>query len=128
MPQPAARVQNLADDLLRRVEQLLLQAHAEGRPVEMSPYREQLFELFVTADAAGFTEEGADPDLSAEGICHALASKWGLAEAARESFDQQQKLTPDQLANMRLLWAVMRLWMDWTYAWKRRHEFHRNAK
>ena len=31
----------------------------------------------------------------------------------------------DQLAKMRLLWSVMRMWMEWDYAWERWAEFHK---
>ena len=30
----------------------------------------------------------------------------------------------EQLAKVRLLWSFMRMWMEWTYAWKRWDEFH----
>ena len=33
----------------------------------------------------------------------------------------------DQLAKMRLLWSVMRMWMEWDYAWERWDEFHKGA-
>ena len=29
---------------------------------------------------------------------------------------------------MRLLWSVMRMWMEWTYAWQRWAEFHQEPK
>ena len=37
---------------------------------------------------------------------------------------KQAPLTGDQLAQMRSLWSVMRMWMEWTYAWDRWVEFH----
>ena len=33
-------------------------------------------------------------------------------------------LPPAQLSKLRVLWAFMRMWMEWTYAWQRWNEFH----
>lgn len=114
----------LANDIINRVELLIAEADAARKPLEIDPYREQLFELFVVADAAGLTDDDAATDLSADGICRSLSERWGLASAARESFESQSKLPPAQLAQMRALWSVMRMWMEWTYAWRRWPEFH----
>ena len=32
---------------------------------------------------------------------------------------------PAHLQKMRSLWSIMRMWMEWTYAWQRWPEFHR---
>jgi hypothetical protein len=40
---------------------------------------------------------------------------------------QQTRMPADQLAKMRLLWSVMRMWMEWDYAWERWDEFHKSA-
>jgi hypothetical protein len=117
----------LADRILDRIEALILEAERTTKPLEVDPYRGQLFELFVTANGAGYTAEGADPDLSADGLCRLLGSRWGLASAARESMAQQTRMPADQLAKMRLLWSVMRMWMEWDYAWERWDEFHKGA-
>jgi hypothetical protein len=124
MPHLAKVGRSLADDILNRVEDLVEEAEAARKPLEIEPYRGQLFELFVMADAADFLREGSEPDLTADGLCRALSERWRLADAARESFEQQTRLEPEQLAKMRMLWAVMRLWMEWTYAWQRWREFH----
>jgi hypothetical protein len=117
----------LAHDILNRVENVIRAAEQAVRPVEVDPYRGQLFELFVMADAAGYTQPESPVDLSSDGVCHALAERWGLADAARDSFTSQTKLPPDQLARMRSLWSVMRMWMEWEYAWSRWAEFHGGA-
>jgi hypothetical protein len=93
--------------------------------LEIEPFRGQLFELFVTAFQSGYTSEDADPDLTADGVCRELSLRWGLTMAARDAVAQQTKLPPDQLAKMRLLWSLLRMWMEWTYAWSRWPEFHR---
>ncbi|MDB5343055.1 MAG: hypothetical protein JWP89_1432 [Schlesneria sp.] len=115
----------LADRILDRIEALIFEAERTTKPLEVDPYRGQLFELFVTANGAGYTADGADPDLSADGLCRLLGSRWGLANAARESMAQQTRMPADQLAKMRLLWSVMRMWMEWDYAWERWAEFHK---
>jgi hypothetical protein len=121
---PNQAVRSLANDILDRLEILLLDAERTSKPLEMDPYRGQLFELFVTAEGAGLAEEGSEPDLSADGICRELALRWGLSDAARESLEHQTKLPPEHVAKMRLLWSVLRMWMEWAYAWQRWPEFH----
>ena len=117
----------LAERILDRLEELILDAERKTMPLELDPYRSQLFELFVTAEGAGYTKEGADPDLSADGLCRLLGARWGLASAAKEAISQQSRMAPEQLTKMRLLWSVMRMWMEWDYAWERWSEFHGHA-
>ena len=124
----------VAGDILNGMEMLLMEARESTQPLEVDPYRSRLFELFVTADGAqlvrddresSLADETADQtDLSADGICRSLARRWGLDMAARESTAAQSRLEPDQLEQMRLLWSVMRMWMEWSYAWRRWDEFH----
>jgi len=114
----------LADRILDRIEALIFEAEQTTKPLELDPYRGQLFELFVTANGAGYTRDGSDPDLSADGLCRALGTRWGLANAARESLTQQTRMPQEHLSKMRLLWSVMRMWMEWDYAWERWDEFH----
>lgn len=126
----------VAGNILTGIEQLTDEARKATRPLEVDPYRSQLFELFVTADGAGLigdereaglpTEGQVDEtDLSADGICRSMSRRWGLDMAARDSAAQQTKLPPEQLERMRLLWSVMRMWMEWNYAWCRWEEFHK---
>ena len=78
----------------------------------------------VTAFGAGYTSGEHEPDFSADGVCRELSLRWGLTMAAREAVAQQARLPADQLAKMRLLWSLLRMWMEWTYAWNRWDEFH----
>ena len=122
--------------ILNGIEELAKEAEAATRPMEVDPFRSRLFEFFVTADGAGLVgderssslqnEEAApdETDLSADGLCRSMARRWGLDMAARDSAAQQTRLPPEQLERMRLLWSVMRMWMEWNYAWCRWNEFH----
>ena len=118
----------LADSIVARVDAILADAERSVRPVEIDPYRGQLFELFVTAEAAGFlgalAEREGEPDLSADGLCRRLGERWGLADSLRGSVAKQEKLPADQMARMRVLSGVLRMWMEWQYAWDRWPEFH----
>lgn len=115
---------DLANDIIRRVANVVNEAEAETKPLELDPYRGQLFELFVMADAAGFISEEAEIDLSADNLCRELASLWGLTDATQDAMTAQSKIPPEQLSKLRTLWSVLRLWMEWDYAWKRWEEFH----
>ena len=116
--------ETLAANILERIEQLLIQSDEKTKPMEIDPQRSELFELFVTAHGAGYLEEDATEDLSAEGICQKLADKWGLKESLQNSLQQQQAMEPEGMKKMRLIWSVMRMWMEWDYAWSRWEEFH----
>lgn len=115
---------SLAENILSGVAELCEQAERAGEPLEIEPHRGHLFEYFVTAHAAGYVEEDAEWDLTADGLCRVLGERWGVTDAARESTANQTKMPTESLARMRLMWAVMRLWMEWTYAWSRWDEFH----
>jgi hypothetical protein len=125
---PTSADQSLADRVLEEIDDLVFEAEEQTRPLEVEPFRGRLFELFVTAEAAGYVRDGAEPDLTADGLCRQLADRMGLSEAARATMGQLPKLPPDQVAKMRLLWSLMRLWMEWTYAWKRWPEFHAKSE
>lgn len=127
----------MAREILRGIDNLIVEAQNETRPLEVDPYRSRLFEFFVTADGAGLISDDQttklqenfdgpldDNDLSADSLCRLLARRWGLDAAARESAAMQTRLPKDQLERMRLLWSVMRMWMEWSYAWRRWSEFH----
>lgn len=123
-PSTQTATHSLHAEILARIEQIVKQADAETRPLELDPARKELFELFVTAHGAGFLDEESQYDLTADVLCKQLAQRWGLAEAAQTSVAQQRKLDPQELGHMRLLWSLMRMWMEWTYAWERWEEFH----
>jgi hypothetical protein len=111
-----------AESIYNRLETLLGDAERQTKPLELEPFRSQIFEAFARAYHTGLTAPDADPDLSADGVCRELALRWGLTMAARDSVAQQTKLPPEQVAKMRLLWSLLRMWMEWTYAWDRRDE------
>ena len=127
----------IAKEILNGIENLIQEAQANTRPLEVDPFRYRLFELFVTAEGAGlikdetqvsassdFDEDADELDLSADSLCRLLARRWGLDMAAREAQALQTRLPADQLERMRLLWSVMRMWIEWSYAWRRWAEFH----
>ena len=129
--------QTVAEQILNGIEALMDEAKAATKPLEVDPYRSRLFEFFVTADGANLIgdertssasevngDTSDESDLSADGLCRSLARRWGLDMAARDSVAQQSRLAADQLEQMRLLWSVMRMWMEWNYAWCRWEEFH----
>ena len=116
--------QTLAADLLNRLDALILDAERQTKPLELDPYRSQLFELFVIAEASGLMRDASTPDLSPEGLSRELGTRWGLASAAQATVSQQAKMSPEHLSKMRLLWSFLRMWMEWKYAWSRWLEFH----
>ena len=121
---PATPTQTLAADLLNRLDALILDAERQTKPLELEPYRSQLFELFVIADASGLMRDDSVPDLSPEGLSRELGERWGLKSAAQSSQTMLNKLSPEHLSKMRLLWSFLRMWMEWQYAWSRWVEFH----
>lgn len=134
MHTPTSYEPSLAKSIVEQIDHLVREVEETGRPLEIDPYRSRLFELFVMADAADLLQEPAiadEPktsDLTSDGLCRALAERWNLADAARESFSKQTRLPQEHLARMRLLWSLMRMWMEWTYAWRRWAEFHEEPK
>lgn len=124
MSDPFTDASSLLLHIVDGIEHVLAEAEAQQKPLEVSPWRERLFELFVTAHGAGLLEDEAPQALSSDALCHELAQRWGLDQAAKQSFQDQQKLHPEHLARMRILWSLMRMWMEWTYAWTRWPEFH----
>ena len=124
MSNPYADTTSLLSNVVDSIEHVLADAEAQQKPLEIAPWRERLFELFVTAHGAGFLDSQGEHDLTSDALCHELAQRWGLDEAAKHSFQEQEKLHPEYLARMRMLWSLMRMWMEWTYAWNRWPEFH----
>ena len=114
----------LAHDLVARIDDVLQEAAASGQPIELDPSRSRLFELFVMAEATGFLDEGAEYDLTCDGVARELAARWNLSHDLGGKLTQPSALPPQHLGRLRLLWSFMRMWMEWTYAWKRWDEFH----
>jgi len=121
-----------ARQIIGEIETVIAEAQAATRPLEVDPWRERLFGCFVDAyrrglipdeaEAAAFEDfEEDDPELrlNADTLCRLLARRWGLDMAAREAQAMQTRLPADQLERMRLLWSVMRMWIEWSYAWRR---------
>ena len=102
----------------------MLEAAQATRPLELEPSRRQLFELFVESHRAGLVSDDIETNVTADGLCAALSTRWGLKDTVQDAMKSQAKLSGDQLAQMRSLWSVMRMWMEWTYAWDRWVEFH----
>lgn len=115
---------NTIRKILDRVEDVMLEAAKATRPLELDPAREELFQLFVESYRAGLINDDLEHNLTADGLCAALSTRWGLKDTVQDTMKQQGPLTSDQLAQMRSLWSVMRMWMEWTYAWSRWSEFH----
>ena len=128
MPAAANDTENLASRILDRLEELVLTAERETKPLELDPLRSELFELFVTANGAGYTNEDSEPNLTADGLCRTLGLRWGLANAAKSALESTGRMSPDQMSKMRLLWSLMRMWMEWSYAWDRWNEFHQEQE
>ena len=110
--------------VIDRLQVVIEQAEAETKPLEMDPFRSQLFELFVMADGAGMLDEALEPNLTSDSIAKILSERWQLRSAAVESMQQSSPLGQESLARMRLLWSFLRMWMEWSYAWQRWREFH----
>ena len=119
--------QILANDVLARIDLLLQEAERQTKPLEVQPYRGQLFELFVIADASGLMKDESRPNLAPETLSRSLAERWGLSTAAVSSHRSQSKMSPEHLSKMRLLWSFLRMWMEWQYAWSRWSEFNDGA-
>lgn len=113
----------LAQDLIDRIEQLILQAEQAAVPLEVDPQRTRLFQMFAEAEAAGFLSDESLIDLSCDAIARHLADRWNLRDLG-QAIAQPTRLPPSQLNRLRVLWSFMRLWMEWTYAWQRWREFH----
>lgn len=111
-------------DVLDRVQAILEDAGSQSRPLEMEPFRSSLFELFVVADGAGLLDEEDPTGLSADNLTRMLGERWKLRTATAESIQQGAPLSQQDLGRMRLLWSFLRMWMEWTYAWRRWAEFH----
>jgi hypothetical protein len=125
---------SLAKSIVDQIDQLVREAEQAQKPLELDPYRSRLFELFVTADGADLVKESVEDgesrenELTADRLCRTLGERWNLADATRESFTNHTRLPPEHLARMRLLWSLMRMWMEWSYAWQRWPEFHQDSR
>ncbi|RMG41651.1 MAG: hypothetical protein D6725_01105 [Planctomycetota bacterium] len=121
-------LEQLEKELVEKVEALVLEAEARTRPLELDPFRSRLFECFATAWRAGLMEESSQtdegdgerpPSLTADELTKHLAARWGLADALKNALAQHAPLNNSDVSRLRLLWSVLRMWMEWEYAWRR---------
>jgi len=114
----------LRESIIDQIEAVLRSCEEGKRPIEVDPARGELFELFVKVEREGGLHEESPLNLAADGLCQSLAERWGLKNATESWLKQNSNLSPDQLARMRSLWSLLRVWMEWTYAWERWPDFH----
>lgn len=123
----ASQHRPLIHEILNQIESIIVEAEEKTRPLEMQPYRSQLFDLFNTAHQNGLTDDEEGP-LAADIICKELGDRWGLSTSAQSSVAENASIPAEHLAKMRSLWSVMRMWMEWNYSWDRWDEFHSKAE
>lgn len=112
------------ENILDQIDAILRSCEEAKRPLEVEPARGELFELFVSVESAGGLQEESPLNLSADGLCQSLAERWGLKNSTESWLRQNTNLTAEQMAQMRSLWSLLRMWMEWTYAWERWPDFH----
>ncbi len=118
---------SLIEHIAAQLQLVVDDAEANTRPLEMEPYRSRLFELFVLANGAGLTDEAVEPNLSSDAVARLLAERWGLRQEFNSTAAAARAMSNDGVAKMRLLWSLLRMWMEWCYAWDRWAEFHDEA-
>jgi hypothetical protein len=117
---------SLIEHVAAQLQLVVDEAEANTRPLEMEPYRGRLFELFVLANGAGLTDDAVEPNLSSDAVARLLTERWGLQEV-NSTAAAARAMSNDGVAKMRLLWSLLRMWMEWCYAWDRWAEFHDEA-
>ncbi|NQV27117.1 MAG: hypothetical protein HQ518_22445 [Rhodopirellula sp.] len=118
---------SLIEHVAARLQEVVDEAEANTKPLEMEPYRGRLFELFVLANGAGLTDSELEPNLDSDAVARILAERWGLRQEVNSSAAAERAISNDGVAKMRLLWSLLRMWMEWCYAWDRWPEFHDEA-
>ena len=121
----AARLSTLICEQVARVIDAAIETDA---PIEVDPARGQLFELFVAAEAAGLVDEDSDQPLAGGELTRQLGLRWNLGEAMMQVEGDQSKLSARDLDRVRRLWSLLRMWLEWTYAWRRWPEFHLDGR
>ena len=124
-PADAERLSALITDQLARV---LDEAIKTDQPIEVDPARGQIFELFVAAEAAGLVDEDSVQPLSSGELTRRLGLRWNLGQAMQQAEGDQSKLPPQELDRVRRLWSLLRMWLEWSYAWRRWDEFHQDGR
>jgi hypothetical protein len=118
---------SLIEHIASQLQEVVDEAEANTKPLEMEPYRGRLFELFVLADGAGLTDEELEPNLTSDAVARILAERWGLRQEVSSSAEAAKAISNDGVAKMRLLWSLLRMWMEWCYAWDCWAKFHDEA-
>ena len=119
----------LAGLITAQLSQVITNAIEVKSPIEVDPCRSQIFELFVTAEAAGLIDEDRQSQpLSSGELTRRLGRMWGLGTAIEEVSGDQSQLSPGDLERVRRLWSLLRMWLEWSYAWKRWPEFHQAGR
>ena len=54
----------------------MLEAAQATRPLALEPARSPLFALFVESFSSGLIDDTLDPNLTADGLCAALSTRW----------------------------------------------------
>jgi len=115
---------SLIEHIASQLQEVVDEAEANTKPLEMDPYRGRLFELFVLADSAGLTDEEVEPNLTSDAVARILAERWGLRQEVSSSAEAAKAISNNGVAKMRLLWSLLRMWMEWCYAWDCWAKFH----
>ena len=115
---------SLIEQIASQLQEVVDEAEANTKPLEMEPYRGRLFELFVLADGAGLTDEEVEPNLTSDAVARILAERCGLRQEVSSSAEAAKAISNDGVAKMRLLWSLLRMWMEWCYAWDHWAQFH----
>ena len=127
-PPPDASAERLADLITQQLATLIEAAIEANHPIEVDPLRGQIFELFVAAEAAGLVDEDEGQPLASGELTRRLGVRWNLGDAMESVEGDQSKLSPRDLDRVRRLWSLLRMWLEWSYAWKRWPEFHLDGK
>ena len=115
---------SLIEHIASQLQEVVDEAEANTKPLEMDPYRGRLFELFVLANGAGLTDEEVEPNLTSDAVARILAERWGLRQEVSSSAEAAKAISNNGVAKMRLLWSLLRMWMEWCYAWDCWAKFH----
>ena len=123
-----SKPERLADLITEQLATLVDAAIEANHPIEVDPLRGQIFELFVAAEAAGLVDEDSGQPLASGELTRRLGIRWNLGDAMEQVDGDQSKLSPVDLDRVRRLWSLLRMWLEWSYAWKRWPEFHLDGR
>ncbi len=117
---------SLITHLVDRAETVIKAAEAANYPLEMDPYRAQLFDIFALAEASGLLIE-MGPHLQADALAERLSERWNLKAIGEAGLKLSATSNDPVMRRVQLLWSACRLWMAWTYAWERWDFYHSDA-